>query len=157
MNRASISRAVREPASAAVAGLLFGGILCMVIVLFHNAAPALVADSSRWADDPAARDAVDQALGLMPFAGIAFLWFIAVIRAQLGSLEDRFFETVFLGSGLLFVAMLFVSAAALRAVLVLVDGRRRRSPRRPWPSPGPSRPRCWAPSAPGWRRCSCCP
>jgi hypothetical protein len=51
------------------------------------------------------------ALNLMPFAGIAFLWFIGVLRDRIGEREDRFFATVFLGSGLLFVAMLFVAAA----------------------------------------------
>jgi hypothetical protein len=51
------------------------------------------------------------ALNLVPFAGIAFLWFIGVVRDRLGSDEDRFFATVFLGSGLLFLAMLFTSAA----------------------------------------------
>jgi hypothetical protein len=39
----------------------------------------------------------------IPFAGIAFLWFIGVIRDRIGAREDRFFATVFLGSGLLFV------------------------------------------------------
>ncbi len=51
------------------------------------------------------------ALNLVPFAGIAFLWFIGVMRDRVGEREDRFFATVFLGSGLLFVAMLFVAAA----------------------------------------------
>ena len=51
------------------------------------------------------------ALNLIPFAGIAFLWFIGVLRDRIGQREDRFFATVFLGSGLLFVAMLFVAAA----------------------------------------------
>ena len=52
------------------------------------------------------------ALGLnpVPFAGIAFLWFIGVLRDRLGEFEDRFFSTVFLGSGFLFLAMLFASA-----------------------------------------------
>ena len=121
MDRVSISRSIRRPASAGIAGLVFGVILCVVIVLFHNAAPALIADAGGWIDDPSRRMAVDRALGLIPFAGIAFLWFIAVIRAQLGSREDRFFETVFLGSGLLFVAMLFSAAAAMKGVLVLID------------------------------------
>ncbi|HEX2600189.1 MAG TPA: hypothetical protein VHL05_15520, partial [Terriglobales bacterium] len=44
---------------------------------------------------------ISLALNLLPFAGIAFLWFIAVVRNRLGTLEDRFFSTVFLGSGLL--------------------------------------------------------
>jgi hypothetical protein len=47
----------------------------------------------------------------VPFAGIAFLWFIGVVRDRIGQREDRFFASVFLGSGLLFVAMLFAAAA----------------------------------------------
>ena len=50
-------------------------------------------------------------LNLLPFAGIASLWFIAVVRNRLAALEDRFFATVFLGSRLLYVAMVFTSAA----------------------------------------------
>jgi hypothetical protein len=121
MNKDTVMRAIRQPASAAIAGLIFGGILIAVILLFHSATPALVADSSQWVDDPSRRASVDTALNLIPFAGIAFLWFIAVIRAQLGSREDRFFETVFLGSGLLFVALLFTAAAALKGILALTS------------------------------------
>lgn len=119
MNRDSVVRAIRQPASAAVAGLVFGGILVAVLVLFHEAAPDTVTDWARWSDEPSRRDAVSTALGLIPFAGIAFLWFIAVVRTLLGSREDRFFETVFLGSGLLFVVTMFVTAAELKAVLAL--------------------------------------
>ena len=50
------------------------------------------------------------ALYLAPFAGIAFLWFVAVIRDQIGDREDRFFATVFFGSGILFVALLTSSS-----------------------------------------------
>ena len=55
--------------------------------------------------------AVIGGLYLAPFAGIMFLWFVAVIRDQIGEREDRFFATVFFGSGILFVALLFVAAA----------------------------------------------
>ena len=55
----------------------------------------------------------------MPFTGIAFLWFIAVVRDRLGKLEDRFFATVFLGSGLLYIAM-FYASGALGGGLLLV-------------------------------------
>ena len=58
------------------------------------------------------------ALNLMPFAGIAFLWFIGVLRDRLGQQEDRFFATVFFGSGLLFLAMLFTAAAIVGAILI---------------------------------------
>ncbi len=57
---------------------------------------------------------------LAPFSGIAFLWFIAAVRNLIGEREDRFFATVFLGSGLLFVAMLFVAAGAGGALLAAV-------------------------------------
>ncbi len=60
---------------------------------------------------------------MLPFAGIAFLWFIAVVRDRLGELEDRFFATVFLGSGLLFIAMVFIAAALAGGILrVLASG-----------------------------------
>jgi hypothetical protein len=114
-------RAVRQPQSAAIAGIIFGVILGWVILLLHSAAPHALQDAAHWTDDAGRVSSVDLALNLIPFAGIAFLWFIAVIRAQLGSREDRFFETVFLGSGLLFVALLFASAAALKSVLMLQD------------------------------------
>ena len=54
---------------------------------------------------------------LVPYAGIAFLWFIGVIRDRLGDLEDRLFATVFLGSGLLFLALTFVAAALAGGLL----------------------------------------
>jgi hypothetical protein len=54
---------------------------------------------------------------LLPFAGIAFLWFIGVVRDRLGRQEDRFFATVFFGSGLLFLATMFASAAVAGGLL----------------------------------------
>jgi len=56
-------------------------------------------------------------LHLVPFAGLAFLWFIGVLRNRMGASEDQFFGTVFLGSGLLFVASLFAATAVAGAVL----------------------------------------
>jgi uncharacterized membrane protein len=60
---------------------------------------------------------VKLAIGLMPFAGIFFLWFIGVVRARLGRFEDQFFSAVFLGSGLLFLAMVFAGAAVAGAMV----------------------------------------
>ena len=60
-------------------------------------------------------------LYLAPFAGIMFLWFVAVIRDQIGEREDRFFATVFFGSGLLFVALLFTTAAVVSTPTTLVE------------------------------------
>ena len=121
VDRAAVMQAVRRPASAAVAGIIFAVILGAVIVLLRNVVPEVTSDLGQWSQDPGRRDAVGLALNLMPFAGIAFLWFIAVIRAQVGATEDRFVGTVFLGSGLIFVALLFAAAAALKAVLTLDD------------------------------------
>jgi hypothetical protein len=58
------------------------------------------------------------ALNLMPFAGIAFLWFIGVLRDRLGQLEDQFFATVFFGSGVLFLGMLFTASAVVGAIVL---------------------------------------
>lgn len=58
-------------------------------------------------------------MNIVPFSGIAFLWFIGVVRDRLGEDEDRFFATVFLGSGLLFLGMLFVSTAIAGSTISL--------------------------------------
>ena len=57
-------------------------------------------------------------MNLVPFAGIAFLWFIGVLRDRLGQLEDRFFATVFFGSGLLFLGALFLASATVGGILI---------------------------------------
>ena len=56
-------------------------------------------------------------LYVAPFAGIAFLWFLAVVRDRIGAREDRFLSTVFLGSGLLFVAMFWAAGAAIAGLV----------------------------------------
>lgn len=120
-NATSVVAAVRQPRSAAIAGLAFGLILGGVLVLLQSAAPATVAESGTWMTDLERRNAVSTALALIPFAGIAFLWFIAVVRSSLGGREDRFFDALFTGSGLVFVAMLFAAAAVLMSALALDD------------------------------------
>jgi hypothetical protein len=76
----------------------------------------------QWLSDSGRRHSVLVALGLVPFAGIAFLWFIGVVRDRIGESEDRFFATVFLGSGLLFVAMMFAAAAVAGALATSAGG-----------------------------------
>jgi hypothetical protein len=97
------------PRAAAVAGILFSVLLITSLVLIRLSVPANPQDAGEWLTRSSR--SVSLALNLLPFAGIAFLWFIGVVRDRLGADEDRFFATVFLGSGLLFLAMLFVSAA----------------------------------------------
>jgi len=102
---------LRTPRAAGVAGILFSLLLGVALVLIIVSQPSDPATPGAWLSDPARRGTLVVALNLVPFAGIAFLWFIGAVRDRIGQLEDRFFASVFLGSGLLFVAMLFVGAA----------------------------------------------
>ncbi len=111
---------LRTPRSAAIAGIVFAVLLATVIALLRGSASGLGEDPATWVDSASSRQAFSLAMNLIPFAGIAFLWFIGVIRTRLGDLEDRLFATVLLGSGLLFVAMLF-SAAATAGSLIAVS------------------------------------
>jgi hypothetical protein len=102
---------LRTPRAAAIAGILFALLLGLAFVLILISQPADPSKPGVWLSDPSRRGTVAVALNLVPFAGIAFLWFIGVVRDRIGQQEDRFFATVFLGSGLLFIAMLFTGAA----------------------------------------------
>lgn len=97
------------PRAAALAGVLFAVLFSAVIILIRSSLPETAQPGARWIDDGG--DKIRLASELMPFAGICFLWFIGVVRANLGRFEDKFFSTVTMGSGLLFLAMMFASAA----------------------------------------------
>ena len=116
-----IGGTMRTPRAAAVAGIAFSVLFTVALVLVRLAVPSDPEDAGDWLADGGKRDAVILALNLLPFAGIAFLWLIGVVRDRMGHGEDRLFATVFLGSGLLFVAMLFV-AGAIAGGLVLATG-----------------------------------
>src|SRR6202034_1094742 len=107
----AVRSALKTPRAAALAGIVFSVLLITALVLLRVSVPADPSVPGGWLSDSAKRTAVAIGLNLVPFAGIAFLWFIGVIRDRIGAHEDRFFATVFLGSGLLFVGMLFVAAA----------------------------------------------
>ena len=104
-------QALRTPRAAAIAGILFALLFTISISLMRLAVPETSGGSqaNAWMQNNAAT--VSLALTLVPFAGIAFLWFMGVVRAHLGDREDQLFSTVFVGSGLLFLAMIFTSAA----------------------------------------------
>lgn len=92
-----------------MAGVLFALLFGANLILIRTSLPEGASPGSQWLDAGSAK--MDLAAKLMPFAGISFLWFIGVIRDGFGRYEDRFFSTVFLGSGLLFLAMMFVASA----------------------------------------------
>lgn len=102
--------------AAGMAGIVFAVLIAAAIVLVRIALPG-GAEGHEVSVDGGQRDAVQTALALLPFAGIAFLWFMGALREQAGEGEDRFVSTVFLGSGLVFVATLFGAAAAAGTVL----------------------------------------
>jgi hypothetical protein len=103
------------PRAAAIAGLLFSVLMLITLGIIRYALPDVPAEQStvnaRFGPE------ITLALHLVPFAGLAFVWFIGVLRNRMGAAEDQFFATVFLGSGLLFVASLFAATAIAGAVL----------------------------------------
>ncbi|MCE9533013.1 MAG: hypothetical protein K8T89_18095 [Planctomycetes bacterium] len=105
------------PRAVAISGMIFAALYIAGLVLARLSIPANPTDPGAWLADPASKRFVHLALNLIPFAGITFLWFMAVLRNRVGGLEDRFFATVFLGSGYLFVAMLFVAGAVSQGLL----------------------------------------
>lgn len=97
------------PRAAAVAGILFSIFFTITIILIRLSVPTAPTTVNDWTD--ATRSQIGLALRLMPFAGIFFLWFVGVVRDRLGEFEDKFFSTVTLGSGILFLGMTFVAMA----------------------------------------------
>ena len=111
------SASLKAPRAGAIAGIVFSLLFITNLVLTRISVPANPEDAGAWLSG--GWTTVNLALNLLPFAGIAFLWFIGVLRDRMGVREDRFFATVFLGSGLLFVAMLFVASAVASGMLML--------------------------------------
>jgi hypothetical protein len=108
---------LRTPRAAAIAGIAFSLLLIASLWLLRLSIPTDPYESGDWLATGLGR--VRLALNFIPVAGIAFMWFLGGLRDRLGDKEDKFFATVFLGSGLLFLGMLF-SAAASVGSLVLV-------------------------------------
>jgi hypothetical protein len=116
------ARQARAPWAASVAGILFAILFTGAMALLRSspiggandsALARLFAEGGDW-------PIVLGGLYLGPFAGITFLWFVAVVRDQVGEREDRFFATVFLGSAILFVALLFAALAVATTPTVAV-------------------------------------
>ena len=106
---------LRTLRAAGVAGLVFAALMTASLGLFRLNDPDAVGAAG---GVPAGvRSTWVLALYLVPFAGIAFVWFLAALRRRIGRLEDQFFATVFLGSGLLFVAMWFATGAVASATV----------------------------------------
>ena len=99
-------RRARSIEAAAIAGVAYS-VLTVVALIRLSRFPDLSvgeAELTAWYDDDARQVWLIGALSLAAVGSIAFLWFVAVIRRRLGDREDRFFATVFLSSGIAYVA-----------------------------------------------------
>ncbi len=113
------ARLWRSRRAAAIAGIIFAVLLLTAMTLMRIALGH--ADPHSLHSDGHSRAQIKLGLQLVPFAGIAFLWFIGVLRELLGPIEDRLFSTVFLGSGLLFLALLFDGAVTTTSLVAMLD------------------------------------
>jgi hypothetical protein len=116
-------RELRAPRAAGIAGLLFSLLFAAALLLLRPPLAASDSELIAWYTDTARATVSFVGLYIIPFAGIAFLWFIGVVNDRIGRREDRFFSTVFLGSGLLFVSMMFAAAASISAIALRADAR----------------------------------
>ena len=114
-----VNARLKTPKAAAVAGIVFSLLMFTIFGLLRRSIPADPLESGAWLATNTTTIAL--ALNLIPFAGVAFLWFLGVLRDRLDQREDRFFATVFFGSALLFLAMLFAAAAVIGAVMLLAS------------------------------------
>jgi hypothetical protein len=114
----SIRQRLRTPRAAAIAGIIFSLLFSTSLLLVWVSIPANPLGSAT----PVMRHLkmISFSLNLLPFSGIAFLWFVAVVRDRLGEREDRFFATAFFGSGLLFIAMVFNAAATAGGIIMVL-------------------------------------
>lgn len=117
--RLKIYTRLRAPKVAAIAGIIFAVLIIAAMVLLLIALPERPPENIAWLTTNSGNLLL--AFNLVPFAGIAFLWCMGVIRDHLGEHEDQFFATVFLGSGLLFLVMVFISTALTGAIIVLAQ------------------------------------
>ena len=114
-----IRQRLTTPRAAAIAGILFSVLLMAAMFLIRTSISGDPLAASTDAIKHSRR--ISLALDLLPFAGISFLWFVGVLRDRLGQLEDRFFATVFFGSALLFLAMIFTGAAVAGGIIRLLS------------------------------------
>jgi len=114
-----VRRPLSSPRAAALAGVLFAVLFTTALALLRSALPDNITATADWLDD-AAVTRISIGLGLVPFAGIAFLWFMGVVRDRFKDSEDQLFSSVFIGSGLLFLAMIFVSCAIAGGIVASV-------------------------------------
>lgn len=111
-----IQRKVRSPRSAAFAGIGYSVLMITGMIITASINSVRLEDITAELLESWSRKA-SLVILIVPFAGIAFLWFTGVIRDRLGELEDRFFATLFYGSGIIQVVLLFLWGAIFAAIM----------------------------------------
>ena len=79
-------RRLRTPRAAALAGILFAVLMGTSYALIRMSVPPNSFATSDWLEEWSGT--ITFALSLLPFAGIAFLWLMGVLRDRIGYLED---------------------------------------------------------------------
>lgn len=111
------SKELRTPRAAAIAGIIFAILFATSYFLILQHAPGKSGDIQTWL--ALNSKSLSMGISLLPYAGIAFLWFMAVVRDGIGHLEDQFFSTLLIGSGLLYLCMTLMSAALASGALTV--------------------------------------
>ncbi|MGH2583545.1 MAG: hypothetical protein ACRDJE_01380 [Dehalococcoidia bacterium] len=119
----TLRRAAQVTAGAGIGfALLF---LIAYWLLSHVPGPnASLEEIERFYSDPGDRRRILAGLYLMPFAGIAFLWFSVTLRMWIsgyGRRVDILFSNIQLVSGIVFIALFFVSAASASVLAASVE------------------------------------
>lgn len=111
-----MQRDIRSPRAAAFAGIGYAILMITGMLLLASIVRIRLEDITPVLLDAWSRR-VSLIILLVPFAGIAFLWFTGVVRDLLGEQEDRFFATLFYGSGIIQVVLLFIWGAIFAAIM----------------------------------------
>ena len=109
-----------KPESAAIAGVVYA-LAAGVVLLIIDSIPKGMSEAqwNQWISDSANTSPVYWSATIASIAGVAFLWFIAVIRRRLGKREDKFFASVFWGSALVYLGLWLVAVSLVAAPTVL--------------------------------------
>ena len=102
--------------------MLFAVLFGTALMLIRTALPEGAEPGSQWVDGAATGS--EGRGGADAVRRHRFLWFIGVVRDGFGRYEDKFFASVFLGSGLLFLAMMFAAVGGGRRAGGQQRGRR---------------------------------
>jgi uncharacterized membrane protein YbjE (DUF340 family) len=114
-----IGRELRSPRAAALAGIAYS--IMMYIIMLSTSDIRINPENITRENLQKWSGTASLVLILVPFCGITFLWFTGVIRDRLRHQEGHFFATLFFGSGLIIVVLLFIWGAILGAIMITKD------------------------------------